>query len=670
MGVFGDWAQNYYDSGFSVLPVHPKKKACFIEGWTNKFSFKFPSEKDQEHYVDKYADHSIGLATGESSGIVAIDFDYVDMADSQAIEDLIIGSLPYTPCIKKGAKGWTRFYRFDGEVKNLGIDRFGVRMVDILSTGRLTVIPPSLHSNDGTIYKWIGEFALLDIDANEIPLVTSEHIDQMVETSKYDNSIFEECGIAKTSRHDLIVGFILRASDKATDIEDLIHKVQQFDVEINAREKKGPYLHDKRYLKDKSSYEFTKDFCMRVCGWKQRKKQSQGINWDIGKYPSLHAQGKKASTNFEDFRSFFKFNYPTARFDRLRRTTFVQDTRLNRWEPIDNIREVIESKASEAGLSPNYVNRHLQRWASTLEPRLVVDIKRWDGKDHVGDMCKSLSIQNVDQSVALSLFKEWGANVFRRLNDKRRMEQNAMIILKGDQGIGKDTFINHLFRALGPYFSEIELQERKIENYQTISDLLVANIPEFDETHKVGLATLKSLITSPGATFRAAYARKSEFVPFCVSYISSCNFDHILRDASGNRRFWIFELDSIDWSYASVDPEQILAQWHHLYKTNYRSDKEALKSMKEYIKKETPDSVDDLIVQECDSIIYSLTPLNNDPVGWVKLAPEVDKLARRYRVSIRRVQSVMKKYDLSFRTREGIFYKSSKLKTQSSMLPK
>jgi len=277
MGVFGDWAQNYYDSGFSVLPVHPKKKACFIEGWTNKFSFKFPSEKDQEHYVDKYADHSIGLATGESSGIVAIDFDYVDMADSQAIEDLIIGSLPYTPCIKKGAKGWTRFYRFDGEVKNLGIDRFGVRMVDILSTGRLTVIPPSLHSNDGTIYKWIGEFALLDIDANEIPLVTSEHIDQMVETSKYDNSIFEECGIAKTSRHDLIVGFILRASDKATDIEDLIHKVQQFDVEINAREKKGPYLHDKRYLKDKSSYEFTKDFCMRVCGWKQRKNKAKGL---------------------------------------------------------------------------------------------------------------------------------------------------------------------------------------------------------------------------------------------------------------------------------------------------------------------------------------------------------------------------------------------------------
>lgn len=667
MSIFNQWAQNYYDSGFSVLPVDPKTKACFIKGWTEKFSHRFPTEKEQEYYIEKYGTHDLGLATGESSGIIAIDFDYT-MADAKAIEQLIIGALPVTPCIKKGEKGWTRFYRFDGEVTNAAIDRFGTRMVDVLSTGRLTVLPPSSHRKEGVSYVWIGSTELLDCDNSDLPLLSRKHIEQIKEIADYDNSIFNDCGVSKKPRHDAVVGFILRYSDQATDLEDLIQKTLRADVDLHKDEKKGPYLSDKNYLKDKSPYEFTKNLCSRVCDWKTTKREGQGINWVIGKYPRLHSQGKKSSTNYEDFKSFFEFTYPNVRFDKIRRTSYHYSDRLKKWEPIDNIREVIESEAGDVGLSPSYINRHLQRWLSGLEPRLTIDIPRWEGRDVVSEMVERLEVSNIEKKYVVELFKEWGANVFRRLNDVKGREQNAMIVLKGGQGIGKDSFINYMFGSFGSYFSEIEIQDRKIENYQTIADLLVANIPEFDETHRISISTLKSLITSPGATFRAAYARKSDYVPFYVSYISSCNFDHILRDSSGNRRFIIFEVEKIKWGYDDVPQPQILAQFHQLYKVDYHASKEATTLMKEYIKRNTPDDIDEMIALDCDEVIYNLTAVDNQPIKWTQISAEIERISKRYRVSIRRVQSILKKEQLCEKTRDGVRYKSKREKTIQSLI--
>lgn len=662
MGIFGDWAQNYYDLGYSVLPVNPKTKSCNISEWTKKFSYTFPTEKDQEDYIETYSSYDIGLATGESSGVIAIDFDYEGMADSKAIENLIIGVLPITPCIKKGAKGWTRFYKFDGEVKNAGINRFGTRMVDVLSTGRLTVLPPSSHRAESVSYRWIGSCELLDSDCDDLPVLTNKHIKQIYEISETDNSIFDECGLSKQSRHDTVVGFILRYSDQATDIEDLVQKTLEADLSLNKDDKKGPYFQDANYLKGKSSYEFAKGLCERVCKWKSEKRSSSGIQWEIGKYPRLSAQGKKASTNYEDFKSFFEFNYPDVRFDKIRRTSYYWSKRTEKWEPIDNIREVIESEAAEAGLSPSYVNRHLQKWLSQLDPRLTIDIPRWQGDDVVADMVSHLKVKNIDQKYVIELWKEWGANIFRRLYDTNKREQNKMIIMRGGQGIGKDSFINYMFGAFGSYFSEIEIQEKKIENYQTISDLLVANIPEFDETHRVSLSTLKSLITSPGASFRAAYARKSDYVPFYVSYISSCNFDHILRDSSGNRRFMIFEVEKIKWSYGDIEQAQILAQFHHLYKTDFKASREAVQAMNVYIGNETPDNVDDLLIEELRHLLVNAVRHNHGAVvRWTDISEDCEKIRKRYGVSLRRIQSVLKSGGMTQHDMKGRFYRAQEL---------
>lgn len=670
MGAFGDWAQNYYDCGFSVLPVEVNRKSCTVPRWNEKFG-KFPKVEDQERYVNAYPAHSIGIVCGEVSGIIAIDFDYENMGDSDWIESMIIGALPPTQVIKKGKKGWTRFYRYHDSVpRKIGIDRMGVRMVDVLSNGSYTILPPSQHS-DGISYRWVGSTDLLESDKEDMGIIRSHHIDHLVTISEYDNSLTKEF-VKKKARHDVVVGFILRYSDQAEDMDDLIHKTIQADRELNVKDPKGPYLSDTKYLKGETPYEFTKALCERVITWKIRQRANKGINWDIGKYPRLHSEGKKSSTNYDDFRSFFEFHFPDVRFDPIRRTTYYLSERADRWEPIDNIREVIESLATEAGLSPAYVNRHLQRWTGSLSPRLCIDIPRWGGRDVINEMVDRLKITNISNEIATELFREWGANIFRRLHDVKKREQNRMIILKGGQGIGKDSWINYMFGSFGNYFSEIEIQDRKIENYQTISDLLVANIPEFDETHRVSLSTLKSLITSPGATFRAAYARKSDHVPFYVSYISSCNFDHILRDSSGNRRFMIFDVESIRWQYDDIPQDQILAQFHHLYLMDYKASDLAHETMEKFIKANTPEDIDQWIWEDCSALIKQKISeqtiftresrkkeADYEYCLWPDIADEIGKIAKRYGCTIRRVQSIMRINGAQKRTKQGRRYVSA-----------
>ena len=662
MGVFGDYAAKYYESGYSVLPVEPKTKACRLPEWTKIFSYNFPSEEEQSFYSKKYDHWLLGLATGDSSGVIGIDFDYT-MADSKKIEALIIGALPPTPVIKTGKKGWTRFYAFDGEVKNQSFDRFGSRMIDVLSTGRLTVLPPSAHSEGSDIYyRWITPDTLLDIDANELPFIHKEHIDQLEEIALLDNSIFNEVLTKDSSRHGKVVGFILKESDKALDIEDLIQKCIGYDDKVNSSDPKGPYFADKRYLDGRRPYEMCKELATRVCEWKKRKKAEKGITWDIGKYPKLHAQGKKASTNYEDFKQFFEFHYPRTRYDLVKRATYTYNGNLKKWVPIENIEKIIESDASQVGLSPSYVDRHLQKWCSSMKPRLLIDIPRWDGKDRIKKAVSCLKFTDIGNLEFEDLFKDWCANIFRRLKDPKN--QNRMLILRGSQGIGKDSFLNFMFNAFEQYYSsEIVIGQNQVDNYQTVADLLVGNIPEFDDTHKVSISNLKTLITSPGANFRASYARKADYVPFHINYVSSVNYRNILRDSSGNRRFMIFNLEGIEFNYDHMDQRMLLAQFHHLYKMGYRANPDNFNIVDAILEKETPKDVEELIVEELDQIVtqvikntYSAEYDLEKKLRWYQIAEDCEKIARRYKITVRKVQTILNANGYTRRDAKTTYY--------------
>ena len=148
MSPFTSVALALWQRGYSIVPLEPGEKAIKLPGWQ-----RYCKERANRETLDMWLgwpDRNIGLALGPASGVVALDFDYdVDGRHAEIIR--ILGD---SPVKKRGAKGHTGFYRFSNQrsVKySIGTES----VLEVLSTGRQTVLPPSIHPDTKKPYEWL-----------------------------------------------------------------------------------------------------------------------------------------------------------------------------------------------------------------------------------------------------------------------------------------------------------------------------------------------------------------------------------------------------------------------------------------------------------------------------------------------------------------------------------
>lgn len=160
----------YIERGLSIVPIAPgtKKPGEFTGGeWRgmgnwDRFFARVPSLLDLAHW-DKWPDAGLGLICGKISGIVAVD---VDTDDKFMLEQLR-KRMPPSPVMKKGRKGYTAFYRYSGQLPR-SWDVNKERIVDLLSDGRQTLMPGTMHP-DGMSYVYLTEDTLEDFDLADLP---------------------------------------------------------------------------------------------------------------------------------------------------------------------------------------------------------------------------------------------------------------------------------------------------------------------------------------------------------------------------------------------------------------------------------------------------------------------------------------------------------------------
>jgi len=197
----------------SIIPIIPgeKRPGYFSLGtWRglntwNNYSKHLPNADDLELWTT-WDLKSLGLITGKLSNVIALDYDH-----REDIGNLIQKNLPYTPLRKVGEKGHTAFYRYNGEKsQKWSID--GKTIVELLSDGHQTLIPPSLHPN-GMNYRWLEEYDFETVDLLNLQVLQKEHIhhiqkiissfkiksNNIIEskTNRIDSSDFDEVEVIK-----------------------------------------------------------------------------------------------------------------------------------------------------------------------------------------------------------------------------------------------------------------------------------------------------------------------------------------------------------------------------------------------------------------------------------------------------------------------------------------
>lgn len=164
MGLF----QDYLAHGCAVIP---ERKSVPMVKWSGYVTGCLTITSRDAEAWDNIKGVNYGLLCGEPSGIIAVDIDSDDVAEE------VYRLAGQTLVRKVGSKGLTAFYRYSGEVNKVW-RRGGDTMVELLSSGRKTTIPPSQHNKTGKPYLW-QERPLLGIPVNELPELDGAFIEAM-----------------------------------------------------------------------------------------------------------------------------------------------------------------------------------------------------------------------------------------------------------------------------------------------------------------------------------------------------------------------------------------------------------------------------------------------------------------------------------------------------------
>src|SRR5262249_1544969 len=153
---------------------------------------------------------NIGVRTG--GGLVAFDYDDEDaaLAISEAFDP--------SPVNKAGKRAWTAFYRADFDVPSENFSApEGRQVLQVLSTGRHTVIPPSLHPETTERYRWTNGHSLYDTPLSELPLLPRDYRERILAIG-YAGKLKKP---EREERIDPDTGEVLDADDSGSPFQEI-----------------------------------------------------------------------------------------------------------------------------------------------------------------------------------------------------------------------------------------------------------------------------------------------------------------------------------------------------------------------------------------------------------------------------------------------------------------
>lgn len=327
------------------------------------------------------------------------------------------------------------------------------------------------------------------------------------------------------------------------------------------------------------------------------------------------------------------------------------------WRPALNYEHLLRAKARERGLKPAEVLEQLALFQyESKQKEFLINTPEWDGFDRIGEVLKFMKLKNFDHFDFSEIFKDWCVKMIARAHDST--VQNRCLIFKGAQGKGKDTFIRSIFghfdRYLGKYTNS-NFQEK--DQWELVATKMMVHVEEFEQTNKMSIAFFKNLISADRADFRPPYARDSDSFRCIASFISSSNIDDMLRDTTGNRRFVVFDVESIEWAYPKDWSPQIVAQCFALWRDKWKPAVDIVKLTTESLKGFEPVDTESEMLEDWDTIVTK--PRLGKRAGTLKLedvASEIDEICKRFGVTKQQVFRALRKRGASKNTKHGTFY--------------
>ena len=203
------------------------------------------------------------------------------------------------------------------------------------------------------------------------------------------------------------------------------------------------------------------------------------------------------------------------------------------------------------------------------------NLPRWDGRsDFLLELSASVLVKgDVEEQLLFARYlKKWLVGMVAAWVDDT-VVNNVILILIGEQGSYKTTWFNYLLPPpLRQYFyTKTNANRMGRDDLLTLAQYALVCCEELDSMRPSELNQLKAAVTMPSIDERAAYAHFHEHRPHIASFCGTGNNVQFLSDATGNRRWLPFEIESIDSPRDHpFDYPAIYAQAYALYRQGFR----------------------------------------------------------------------------------------------------
>jgi len=218
------------------------------------------------------------------------------------------------------------------------------------------------------------------------------------------------------------------------------------------------------------------------------------------------------------------------------------------------IREAVRSISDLARFNP------VQDWLK--EARAA-----YNGEDMIGALYARLHLSaGQNEALCKTLFRKWLISAARlAFNDDGTRGASGILILCGDQGIGKTRFVQSLVPFPDWVKDGVAVDPAQKDDVLRVLKYWIVELGEIGQTlRREKRDRLKAFFTSPIDSIRRPYGRTTEEIPRRTAFMGTVNIEMdngFLTDPTGSRRFWPIRVDSIDDAPEGFDLMQL---WGHV----------------------------------------------------------------------------------------------------------
>lgn len=199
---------------------------------------------------------------------------------------------------------------------------------------------------------------------------------------------------------------------------------------------------------------------------------------------------------------------------------------------------------------------------------------QWDGQDHIAKLASYMESSDPpvtypsggEASLHGVYLYRWLIGAVAKIFEKG---QNLMLVFAGPPDLGKSALARWLCSPLAHLYTEAPIVPDSRLTDLTILNTWIWECGELDgTTRKADVAALKAFLTRETVTTRKYNAHHDIKKPVPTSFIGTVNQGTgFLVDETGNRRFLVTSLTSLNWAYQrEVDVNQVWAEAVHRYR--------------------------------------------------------------------------------------------------------